>query len=59
MGQSVHMLSPLVASTYLLIGLADVSFADHQRFTIKWAIATVLIMTFISILIGAIKIHLP
>jgi len=59
MGQSVHMLSPLVASTYLLVGLANVSFDDHQRFTLKWAVGTVLVMTFTSILTGVIRIHLP
>lgn len=39
-GQPVHLLSPLVPSTYLLCGLAGVEFADHQRFTLKWAIIT-------------------
>ncbi len=58
MGQSVHMLSPLVASTYLLIGLADVSFAAHQRFTLKWAVGSVLVMTLVTILTGVITIYL-
>ncbi len=57
LGQSVHMLSPLVASTYLLIGLAGVSFEAHQRFTLKWAVATTLVMLLVSILTGAISIH--
>ena len=38
-GQPVHLLSPLVPSTYLLVGLAGVEFGDHQRFTLKWAVA--------------------
>jgi len=58
LGQSVHMLSPLVASTYLLVGLAGVSFEAHQRFTLKWAVATTLVMLLVSILTGAISIHL-
>jgi CitMHS family citrate-Mg2+:H+ or citrate-Ca2+:H+ symporter len=58
LGQSVHMLSPLVASTYLLVGLAGVNYADHQRFTLKWAVGTVLVMLLVSILTGAISIHL-
>jgi CitMHS family citrate-Mg2+:H+ or citrate-Ca2+:H+ symporter len=58
LGQSVHMLSPLVASTYLLIGLAGVSFEAHQRFTLKWAVATTLVMLLVSILTGAISMHL-
>jgi len=57
LGQSVHMLSPLVASTYLLVGLAGVSFDDHQRFTLKWAVATTLVMLLTSILTNAISIH--
>jgi CitMHS family citrate-Mg2+:H+ or citrate-Ca2+:H+ symporter len=43
-GQPVHLLSPLVPSTYLLVGLLKVEFGDHQRFTLKWAILTSLIM---------------
>ena len=46
-GQPVHLLSPLVPSTYLLVGLAGVEFGDHQRFTIKWAVL-------ICLLIGAV-----
>ena len=57
LGQSVHMLSPLVASTYLLVGLAGVSFEAHQRFTLKWAVGTVLVMLLTTILTGAIGIH--
>ncbi|CAD1795190.1 citrate transporter [Xanthomonas arboricola pv. juglandis] len=43
-GQPVHLLSPLVPSTYLLVGLAKVDFADHQRFTLKWAVLISLLM---------------
>jgi CitMHS family citrate-Mg2+:H+ or citrate-Ca2+:H+ symporter len=57
LGQSVHMLSPLIASIYLLVELAGVNYADHQRFTLKWAVVTVLIMLIVSILTGAISIH--
>jgi len=41
-GQPIHLLSPLVPSTYLLVGLAGVDFGDHQRFTLKWAFAVCL-----------------
>lgn len=46
-GQPVHLLSPLVPSTYLLVGLAGVDFTDHQRFTLKWAclVSLVLMLT--------------
>jgi CitMHS family citrate-Mg2+:H+ or citrate-Ca2+:H+ symporter len=43
-GQPVHLLSPLVPSTYLLVGLAKVDFADHQRFTMKWAVLVSLLL---------------
>ena len=36
-GQPVHLLSPLVPSTYLLVSLAGVELGDHQKFTLKWA----------------------
>ncbi|NWO96216.1 citrate transporter, partial [Escherichia coli] len=37
-GQQVHLLSPLVASTYLLVGFSGIEFGEHQRFTLKWAV---------------------
>ncbi|MBS0344707.1 MAG: citrate transporter, partial [Proteobacteria bacterium] len=43
-GQQVHLLSPLVASTYLLVGLAQVEIGDHQRYTMLWAISAALVM---------------
>ena len=43
-GQPVHLLSPLVPSTYLLVGLAGVDFAEHQRFTLKWAALIALVL---------------
>ncbi|WP_440224405.1 CitMHS family transporter [Dokdonella sp. MW10] len=43
-GQPVHLLSPLVPSTYLLVGLAGVEFGDHQRYTIGWATLICLLM---------------
>jgi CitMHS family citrate-Mg2+:H+ or citrate-Ca2+:H+ symporter len=43
-GQPVHFLSPLVPSTYLLVGLVGVDFDDHQRYTLKWALGGALVM---------------
>ncbi|MEJ1097260.1 MULTISPECIES: CitMHS family transporter [unclassified Pseudoxanthomonas] len=51
-GQPVHLLSPLVPSTYLLVGLAKVEFADHQRFTLKWAVLICLLMLGAALLLG-------
>lgn len=47
-------LSPLTASTFLLIGLAGVELADHQRFVFKWAFGTTIVMTVVAVLTGAI-----
>lgn len=51
-GQPVHLLSPLVPSTYLLVGLAGVDFGDHQRFTLKWATLVCLILMVASLALG-------
>jgi CitMHS family citrate-Mg2+:H+ or citrate-Ca2+:H+ symporter len=51
-GQPVHLLSPLVPSTYLLVGLAKVDFADHQKFTLKWAVLISLLLMIGSLLLG-------
>jgi len=49
-------LSPLTASTFVLVGLSEVELADHQKFTFKWAFGTTLVMTIIALLTGAISI---
>ena len=43
-GQPVHLLSPLVPSTYLLVGLCGVELDAHQRFTIKWALLSAMVL---------------
>lgn len=50
------MLSPLVPSTHLLVGLVGVSLDQHQKFGMKWAVLAVVAMTVMSVLIGAISI---
>ncbi len=52
-GQPVHLLSPLVPSTYLLVGLVDVPFDEHQRYTIKWAFLTSMVMLVAGLLTAA------
>lgn len=49
-------LSPLTASTFILIGLAQVDLVDHQKFIFKWAFMTTIVMTVVALLIGAISI---
>lgn len=53
-GQPVHLLSPLVPSTYLLVGLVGIELGDHQRFTLKWSFVTSLVMLAIGLLVGVI-----
>ena len=55
LGQPVHLLSPLVASTYLLVGMAKVDFGEHQRFTLLWAVGTTMVMLITGIVIGIIQ----
>ena len=45
-------LSPLTATTFLLIGLTDIELADHQKFTFKYAFLTTVVMTIVAVLIG-------
>ncbi len=56
-GQPVHLLSPLVPSTYLLVGLAGIEFGAHQKFTIKWAILTCLVMLATALLFGVFPLY--
>jgi CitMHS family citrate-Mg2+:H+ or citrate-Ca2+:H+ symporter len=49
-------ISPLTASTFLLVGLAEVDLGEHQRHTFFWAWGTTIVMTLIAILTGSIHI---
>ena len=49
-------LSPLTASTFILVGLSGVSLGEHQRFIFKWAFGTTVVMTVVALLTGAITI---
>ncbi|MBD8492198.1 CitMHS family transporter [Pseudomonas syringae] len=51
-GQPVHLLSPLVPSTYLLVALAGIDFGDHQRFTLKWAILVCMCILVAALVMG-------
>ncbi len=55
-GQPVHLLSPLVASTYLLVGLSEIEFGDHQRYTLMWSLSTSLVMLAAGVLFGVIPL---
>ncbi|QQP88295.1 citrate transporter [Skermanella sp. TT6] len=48
-------LSPLTASTFILIGLSGVTLGDHQRFIFPWAFGTTLVMTAVAFATGALS----
>jgi CitMHS family citrate-Mg2+:H+ or citrate-Ca2+:H+ symporter len=52
-GQQIHLLSPLVASTYLLVGLSGIELGEHQRFTFPWAMAACVVMLVAAMATGA------
>lgn len=49
-------LSPLTASTFLLIGLTEVDLGEHQKFVFKWAWGTTIVMTIVALLTGSLHI---
>ena len=48
-------LSPLTASTFILIGLSGVDLGDHQRFIFPWAFGTTLVMTAFAFATGVLS----
>lgn len=56
-GQPFHLLSPLVPSVYLLVGLAKVDIGDHQRFAIKWGLLVSFALMVGGILFGAFPLY--
>jgi CitMHS family citrate-Mg2+:H+ or citrate-Ca2+:H+ symporter len=51
-GQQIHLLSPLVPSTYLLVGMSGIEFGEHQRFTLKWALGSCVVFFAAALLFG-------
>lgn len=47
--------SPLTPATFLLVGLAQVDLADHQRMTIPYAFVVTVVMTLVAAATGAIS----
>lgn len=54
--QAVHLLSPLVPSTYLLVGLSGVELGRHQRFTIGWAVLLSLVLIAAALVSGVVPL---
>ncbi|MGI8308683.1 hypothetical protein [Saccharopolyspora hattusasensis] len=47
-------LSPLTASTFILLGMSKVDLGDHQRFIFGWAFCTTLVMTAVALVTGVL-----
>jgi citrate-Mg2+:H+ or citrate-Ca2+:H+ symporter, CitMHS family len=48
--------SPLTPATFLVVGLSDISLAQHQRFTIPYLFGASLVMTLAAVLMGIIPL---
>jgi CitMHS family citrate-Mg2+:H+ or citrate-Ca2+:H+ symporter len=55
-GQPVHILSPLVASTYLLVGMLDLDYARTQWYALPLAVINCLIMLVVALATGAVPL---
>ena len=51
-GQQIHLLSPLVASTYLLVGMAGIELGEHQKFMFRWAVVACLVFMATCMMLG-------
>jgi CitMHS family citrate-Mg2+:H+ or citrate-Ca2+:H+ symporter len=56
-GQPVHIMSPLVASTYLLVGMLSLDYGRTQRQVVPWSAVTSLIMLCAAIATGAVPLY--
>ncbi|MBP3041678.1 citrate transporter [Bacillaceae bacterium Marseille-Q3522] len=56
LGQPLHLLSPLVGSVYVLIGLVGIELREHLKFSVKYAVGTALVMIITAIIFGALSI---
>lgn len=54
LGQPVHFLSPLVASTLLLVGMVKTDIGTFQRFAIKWALLCSLVVIIVAFVTNVI-----
>ena len=55
-GQGSHLLSPLVPSTYLLVGINKVEFGDLQKFALLPAIGISIVWLITAVALGHIRI---
>ncbi|MBD3107278.1 TRAP transporter large permease subunit [Bacillus sp. AGMB 02131] len=55
LGQPIHLLSPLVASTFLLVGMVNHDLGDYQRYAFKWMFFTSIVLILLAFLTGVIS----
>jgi CitMHS family citrate-Mg2+:H+ or citrate-Ca2+:H+ symporter len=55
-GQCAHLLSPMVASTYLLVNLTGVNYGEFQKFALLWANGSSIIMLIIVLIMGLVPL---
>ncbi|MGE8080250.1 CitMHS family transporter [Peribacillus loiseleuriae] len=56
LGLPVHLLSPLVPSTYLLVGMVGADFGALQRSFLKWACGSTVVMIIVAVVLGIIPL---
>lgn len=56
LGQPLHVLSPLFAAQYLLIGMVGVDYGESQRAIMKWAFGTSIVMIVVALLTGVLSL---
>jgi CitMHS family citrate-Mg2+:H+ or citrate-Ca2+:H+ symporter len=56
LGQPAHVLSPLYAAGYLLVGMIGIDYGQNQRFALKWAVGSSAFMIIAAIAFGVISI---
>ncbi|UTH12753.1 CitMHS family transporter [Macrococcus equipercicus] len=56
LGQPVHVLSPLYAAGYLLVGMLGIDYGENQKFALKWAIGSSVFMIVVAIILGVIPL---
>lgn len=56
LGLPVHLFSPLVPSTYLLVGMVGAELGELQRFFLKWACGTAGVMIVTALIFGIIPL---
>jgi len=55
-GLPVHLLSPLVPSTYLLVGMVGEDFGKLQGSFLKWACGSTIVMMVVAVVLGIIPL---